>query len=89
VVRIIKWRLKTARLCLSTQPAKILDLCCGTGDLAITLAQLAPASAQVVGLDYSPPMLEKATVKASRASSRQTGFHSRRCRGFAFPDEYF
>ena len=29
---------------LETQPVKILDLCCGTGDLAIDLAQLAPSS---------------------------------------------
>ena len=37
-----RWRLKAARLCLVTQPDTILDLCCGTGDLAIRLAQLAP-----------------------------------------------
>jgi demethylmenaquinone methyltransferase/2-methoxy-6-polyprenyl-1,4-benzoquinol methylase len=85
-----KWRLKTARLCLSTQPAKILDLCCGTGDLAITLAQLAPASAQVVGLDYSPPMLEKATVKASRAQLQaKLDFIHGDVGDLPFPDEYF
>ena len=61
-----RWRLKAVRLCLTTQPAKILDLCCGTGDLAITLAELAPSSIEVIGLDYSPPMLEKAAEKAGR-----------------------
>jgi demethylmenaquinone methyltransferase/2-methoxy-6-polyprenyl-1,4-benzoquinol methylase len=35
-------------------------------------------------------MLEKAKAKAARAElTGQTGFYSRRCRGFAFPNEYF
>jgi demethylmenaquinone methyltransferase/2-methoxy-6-polyprenyl-1,4-benzoquinol methylase len=85
-----KWRLKTARLCLSTQPVKILDLCCGTGDLAITLAQLAPSSAQVVGLDYSPPMLEKATAKAARVQLKaKLDFIHGDVGDLPFPDEYF
>jgi demethylmenaquinone methyltransferase/2-methoxy-6-polyprenyl-1,4-benzoquinol methylase len=62
-----KWRRKTAALCLETQPVKILDLCCGTGDLAIDLAKNAPATSSVTGLDYSPQMLEKAKAKAARA----------------------
>jgi len=85
-----KWRLKTARLCLSTQPATILDLCCGTGDLAITLAQLAPSSTQIVGLDYSPPMLEKAARKASRTELKaKISFVHGDVGDLPFPDEYF
>jgi len=34
---------------------RALDLCCGTGDLALGLAQ---RGAEVVGLDFSQPMLE-------------------------------
>jgi demethylmenaquinone methyltransferase/2-methoxy-6-polyprenyl-1,4-benzoquinol methylase len=85
-----KWRLKTARLCLSTQPAKILDLCCGTGDLAITLAQLAPSSVQVVGLDYSPPMLAKAMEKANRVQLQaKLDFIHGDVGDLPFPNEYF
>lgn len=61
-----RWRLKAARLCLESQPQKILDLCCGTGDLAISLAQLANFSTEIIGFDYSQPMLDKAAEKASR-----------------------
>lgn len=59
-----KWRLKAARLCLENQPKLILDLCCGTGDLGITIARLATNDATIIGLDYSVPMLEVAKKKA-------------------------
>jgi demethylmenaquinone methyltransferase/2-methoxy-6-polyprenyl-1,4-benzoquinol methylase len=61
-----RWRLKAARLCLESQPQKILDLCCGTGDLAISLAQMANSPTKIIGLDYSQPMLDKAAEKANR-----------------------
>jgi demethylmenaquinone methyltransferase/2-methoxy-6-polyprenyl-1,4-benzoquinol methylase len=34
-----------------------LDVCCGTGDIALRLAE---RGAEVIGLDFSPPMLEVA-----------------------------
>ncbi len=37
----------------------ILDVCCGTGDWTIQLAEEAP-EAEVVGLDFSEKMLEVA-----------------------------
>ncbi len=43
---------------------KILDLCTGTGDIAIFTAQNFP-SAQVVGVDVSESMLEIAKIRAS------------------------
>jgi len=85
-----RWRLQAARLCLATQPNKILDLCCGTGDLAILLAQLASSSTKVIGLDYSPPMLEKASGKAIRAELKtQLNFIHGDVGDLPFPDEYF
>ena len=85
-----KWRRKTAALCLETKPVKILDLCCGTGDLAITLALLAPAATAVVGLDYSPPMLEKAKAKASKVELKAgLNFIHGDVGDLPFPNEYF
>jgi demethylmenaquinone methyltransferase/2-methoxy-6-polyprenyl-1,4-benzoquinol methylase len=85
-----KWRLKATRLCLETQPKTILDLCCGTGDLAIGLAQLAPPDAIVIGLDYSPPMLEQAKEKASRSLLNcQLTFVHGDVTDLPFPDGYF
>ena len=40
---------------------RVLDACCGTGDLA--LAARAQGAAEVVGLDFSPKMLERARAK--------------------------
>jgi demethylmenaquinone methyltransferase/2-methoxy-6-polyprenyl-1,4-benzoquinol methylase len=41
---------------------RVLDVCCGTGDLA--LAARAHGAAEVVGLDFSEQMLERARGKA-------------------------
>ena len=85
-----RWRLRAARLCLATQSDKILDLCCGTGDLAIVLAQLAGSSTEVIGLDYSPQMLEKANQKASRARLKaKLNFIHGDVGDLPFTDEYF
>ena len=59
-----KWRKKAARECISGNPAMILDLCTGTGDLALRIARLVNGSAKIVGLDYSGPMLDIAMQKA-------------------------
>ena len=42
---------------------RVLDVCCGTGDLAI--AALAHGADEVVGLDFSEQMLERARRKSS------------------------
>ncbi len=62
-----RWRWKAAQECLSTHPHRILDLCCGTGDLAVDLARLAGGGVELIGLDYSQPMLDIAARKAASA----------------------
>lgn len=44
----------------ATNPARALDLCCGTGDVAFALAQ---CGMSVIGLDFSEPMLAVAGQK--------------------------
>ncbi len=60
------WKLKLAKKCLSGRPGKILDLCCGTGDLSINLAKLASPDTQITGLDFSAEMMEVARARASK-----------------------
>jgi demethylmenaquinone methyltransferase / 2-methoxy-6-polyprenyl-1,4-benzoquinol methylase len=58
------WRARTARRLqpiLQRRDARVLDLCCGTGDLAFALASSGPA--QVVGADFSHAMLLRANAK--------------------------
>lgn len=85
-----RWRRRTARLCLGGQPKRIMDLCCGTGDLAVWLVRLAPAGTEVVGLDYSQPMLARARDKAARHGLQNgISFVHGDVADLPFPDAYF
>jgi len=85
-----RWRRRVARECLASQPRKVLDLCCGTGDLAITLARLADNNVEVIGVDYSQPMLEIAAQKAKRVGdSSKLSFVCSDIANIPFPNAYF
>lgn len=65
------WRRRTARALarqLRSAESRALDLCCGTGDLALELARV--SAGQVVGSDFAHPMLLRAQEKAGRARRR-------------------
>jgi demethylmenaquinone methyltransferase/2-methoxy-6-polyprenyl-1,4-benzoquinol methylase len=64
-----KWRRHTARECLASRPERVLDLCCGTGDLAVELARQAEDRLALVGIDFSRPMLALAARKAGTLAS--------------------
>jgi demethylmenaquinone methyltransferase / 2-methoxy-6-polyprenyl-1,4-benzoquinol methylase len=66
-----RWRKLTAQTCLAGRPTRILDLCCGTGDLAINMARLADYPVEIRGLDYSLPMLERAERKAAGLAGKK------------------
>jgi demethylmenaquinone methyltransferase / 2-methoxy-6-polyprenyl-1,4-benzoquinol methylase len=55
-----RWRRLTVRRVVSTGD-RVLDACCGTGDLAVAAREA--GAAEVVGLDFSGPMLERARRK--------------------------
>jgi demethylmenaquinone methyltransferase / 2-methoxy-6-polyprenyl-1,4-benzoquinol methylase len=59
------WRSLAAEACLAARPNRLLDLCCGTGDLAITIARMAGYPLDIQALDYSWPMLVKAERKTA------------------------
>lgn len=68
------WRARTARVLraiLERRDACVLDLCCGTGDLAFALAR--EGNARVVGADFSHTMLVRAKEKARSLSLRGSG----------------
>jgi demethylmenaquinone methyltransferase / 2-methoxy-6-polyprenyl-1,4-benzoquinol methylase len=59
------WRARTARELapiLQRPDATVLDLCCGTGDLAFALQR--KAKAKIIGADFSHTMLVRAREKA-------------------------
>jgi demethylmenaquinone methyltransferase/2-methoxy-6-polyprenyl-1,4-benzoquinol methylase len=63
----IRWRKKAARETVASHPASVIDICCGTGDLSLSVAKLAGKDVKVTGLDFSRPMLDVAIKKAQKA----------------------
>ena len=60
-----RWRERAAdRAELSSSDAA-LDICCGTGDLALELSRRVAPGGHVVGCDFSEPMLDLAREKAA------------------------
>jgi len=55
-----RWRREAAEAVVRPGD-RVLDACCGTGDLAIAAAA---AGGRVTGIDFSEPMLQRARVKA-------------------------
>jgi len=58
-----RWRRRAVRASRVGPGGEALDVCCGTGDLAIELRRVAGPSGRVVGLDFSPQMLAVAARK--------------------------
>src|SRR5215831_16046120 len=66
------WRTRTARILrpiLERRDARILDLCCGTGDLAFALQRM--AEGRVWGADFAHTMLLRARKKAAVEASKR------------------
>lgn len=63
------WRRRTVRLVPPTGTSPILDLCTGTGDLALEYFRASEAEVRVVGADFCHPMLTLGRQKAARAGA--------------------
>jgi demethylmenaquinone methyltransferase / 2-methoxy-6-polyprenyl-1,4-benzoquinol methylase len=62
------WRRRVARrfrAILHNPVARVLDLCCGTGDLALAFHKEARVGAEIAGSDFVPEMLVRARAKAA------------------------
>ncbi len=68
------WWRRTARTfdhVLQRDHARVLDLCCGTGDLTLALRRRGrPANAKILGLDFSHTMLQRAVAKSAGTGLR-------------------
>jgi demethylmenaquinone methyltransferase/2-methoxy-6-polyprenyl-1,4-benzoquinol methylase len=61
-----RWRKRAIRSLALSGRDVVLDLCCGTGDLAIEAVKATPRAARVVGVDFSPLMLKYGIDKLRR-----------------------
>jgi demethylmenaquinone methyltransferase/2-methoxy-6-polyprenyl-1,4-benzoquinol methylase len=60
-----RWRERAADRAELAPGAAALDVCCGTGDLALELSSRVSPAGTVVGCDFSEPMLDLARDKAA------------------------
>jgi demethylmenaquinone methyltransferase/2-methoxy-6-polyprenyl-1,4-benzoquinol methylase len=60
-----RWRRRAVRELAVPRGARVLDMCCGTGDLTFHLLRGDP-SLTVTGVDFCAPMLEGARHRAAR-----------------------
>jgi demethylmenaquinone methyltransferase/2-methoxy-6-polyprenyl-1,4-benzoquinol methylase len=84
-----RWRKLAVKECLSGHPSRILDLCTGTGDLAIRLAKMSKGKPEITGYDYSIPMLDIAKRKAVKAMQEKIAFIQGDAAAMPFSDGYF
>jgi demethylmenaquinone methyltransferase / 2-methoxy-6-polyprenyl-1,4-benzoquinol methylase len=67
------WRAHTVRRLghvLERGDARVLDICCGTGDLALELEKRAAPGVRILASDFCQPMLVAAHAKISRRRAR-------------------
>jgi len=84
------WKRRVVELSGARPGGCALDLCCGTGDLALALAR---CGAEVTGLDFSTAMLAVAETRRRKKSPPSGTPHPQFIRGDAlqvpFPDNVF
>jgi demethylmenaquinone methyltransferase/2-methoxy-6-polyprenyl-1,4-benzoquinol methylase len=64
-----RWRDRAADRAELGAGDSALDVCCGTGDLALELARRVAPGGHVIGCDFSEPMLDLSREKASERNS--------------------
>jgi demethylmenaquinone methyltransferase / 2-methoxy-6-polyprenyl-1,4-benzoquinol methylase len=90
------WWRRTARAfreTLSRPESRILDLCCGTGDMTFALQRQSQNAAQILGADFSHAMLrrarEKSLGKASHGRAKALGWIEADALHLPFPHGHF
>jgi demethylmenaquinone methyltransferase/2-methoxy-6-polyprenyl-1,4-benzoquinol methylase len=83
------WRERAADRARLEPGQKALDLCCGTGDLALALARRVGPEGEVTGADFSRPMLDLAVAKAQSRAAGQVRFEWADALELPYPDGSF
>ncbi len=84
------WRWRTTRRVPPRGDAPILDVCTGTGNLALAYDRAAGGRVPIVGTDFCLPMLVPATAKAHRAgASARVRFLEADTQQLPFPNDTF
>ncbi len=85
------WRRRTVRL-VPPRPASdgpILDLCTGTGDLALEYARVSGGHVPIIGADFTPEMLDRARVKGGKHPTWPVTFVEADAQHLPFESDHF
>jgi demethylmenaquinone methyltransferase/2-methoxy-6-polyprenyl-1,4-benzoquinol methylase len=83
-----RWRARTVDLADPPRGGRALDVCSGTGDLALELKRRMGPDAQVTGVDFSHEMLELAREK-SRREGLDVSYAAGNALELIYPDSSF
>jgi demethylmenaquinone methyltransferase / 2-methoxy-6-polyprenyl-1,4-benzoquinol methylase len=85
----IKWRKDTMKRMNVKPGSKALDVCCGTGDWTIALAEAIGPSGEVTGLDFSQNMLNVGIEKVENLGLKRVKLIHGNAMELPFPDNSF
>ncbi|MGY4690115.1 demethylmenaquinone methyltransferase [Salibacterium sp. K-3] len=83
------WRQKTMASLNVEKGAEVLDLCCGTAEWTIDLAEAAGRNGRVTGVDFSSSMLQTGEKKVRQRGLTQVDLIEANVMNLPFPDESF
>ncbi|KZN98968.1 demethylmenaquinone methyltransferase [Bacillus badius] len=84
-----RWRTSTMKKMNVPEKASALDVCCGTGDWTIALAEAVGPEGRVVGLDFSQNMLNVGKQKIEEADLEQVKMIQGNAMELPFDDHTF
>ncbi|HEY1786291.1 MAG TPA: bifunctional demethylmenaquinone methyltransferase/2-methoxy-6-polyprenyl-1,4-benzoquinol methylase UbiE [Pirellulales bacterium] len=83
------WRWRTVRRVRPEGAVPVLDLCTGTGDLALAYHRAAGGRAPIIGADFCRPMLDVGEAKRRRVGANRLAFVVADAERLPFPSESF
>lgn len=85
-----RWRTKAVRLLKYCEGARILDVATGTGDVALEIARVTPASVKITGADFCKEMVELGQRKVAQSPyADRIDFRVAPCEDLPFPNNTF
>ncbi|GGJ85662.1 demethylmenaquinone methyltransferase [Lentibacillus kapialis] len=83
------WRKNVMKHMAVEEGSAALDVCCGTGDWSLSLAEAAGSTGEVIGLDFSNNMLSVAQKKSKSLQYKQLSFIQGNAMELPFDDNSF
>ena len=83
-----RWRKRAIALLAPPRGGRVLDLCCGTGDVVFHLLRTDP-TLRVTGIDFCAPMLDGARARAPKEARGQATFLEGDVMALPFDDAQF